>query len=989
MPFRFNHKDIAILASSTSVKFHKEGLLWFKEKEGKLFNKTSIFSERLVRLYGNLLFFFKGKDISSECSGVVVLEKFKVVHDPSWKEYGFYIEFFVEDEHRYEFAAEHKEDFNEWMKLLRYASLDKLTKKIQVLRNEIQAFTGQDPVISVESLIMGGNRMSLSAHHGHGDDENNGQLIELSVNCSNLIMSKGSPPCAMIQVFTVVPPSTEWMKHSQTEISEKSQEPFFLRTIVFASSFPPITRVKFVVHNVLDRSNFQSEIVGIVVCTLFEVQKTWEGTYNIANMDGNITGSINIVGWKRCPTTRISESKPDLTDGSCNILPEIDDYLDQQKRRFFNVPTTTGRFLRFQDILSESKLCFKIPKLLLGLLIQEEKDGVVELHNIGNLHPQWDIRKESIQNFHIDRIQQYSTRQADLCQYEDLNFKKSVEKAKHELAFIPTNLHLQRLAITEHDDKDYFYDIVTVGAPAAHSLKFKHGGLRRLISSCDEYAKKTLQIDDNNDIRKTKYIKALHMKENLRCYKHDIFCLLDVIKEGKYFDDSNHLMEITTEISLKIGELLTLVSTTFVKDSESELLKARRHGPELHVKSTILTTGTDDAKHKALIWEWTGVEYKTVKQVSDTCDCNLRETLGSFMASVNKTFISKKTDDLHSLLGKLETSLTSLIGKINVLMRFTMMQNHVKDPQMDAIQYRGDIVFSQMLTAVVAGFAQFLSKSIRNTGIMEQACNIGLLVQFESLLTTGGDEMGMLEDMYGGLTMLKKVSFEIVCTNKDSQPTLTGTRSNLIVMFHVQPVLFKLLPKKLRDSRKIKLHPVLFSVGINEQATVAETFGDTSLQESINNENLKYLQIYIDELKKFHSKQSEQANSNVTAFDRLITQLNLAINTKKNKNYEILLLAGEICLCSNGIRVTSCKSAKDRSAMSVTLEMVNILKREHGLREDAFQRVLDSIRSQGTRLINSYKNVGLPKYAFNKVQVKALPSIYRPPEGTIGKYVQT
>lgn len=46
----------------------------------------------------------------------------------------------------------------------------------------------------------------------------------------------------------------------------------------------------------------------------------------------------------------------------------------------------------------------------------------------------------------------------------------------------------------------------------------------------------------------------------------------------------------------------------------------------------------------------------------------------------------------------------------------------------------------------------------------------------------------------------------------------------------------------------------------------------------------------------------------------------------------------------NGLRITSCKSAKDRSSMAVTLETVRTLEREHGMKEDVSQRVLNSIR---------------------------------------------
>ena len=49
-------------------------------------------------------------------------------------------------------------------------------------------------------------------------------------------------------------------------------------------------------------------------------------------------------------------------------------------------------------------------------------------------------------------------------------------------------------------------------------------------------------------------------------------------------------------------------------------------------------------------------------------------------------------------------------------------------------------------------------------------------------------------------------------------------------------------------------------------------------------------------------------------------------------------------LSCSGLRMTSCKSGKDRTGMSVTLEQVNILSREFDLADNEYERALDSMR---------------------------------------------
>ena len=81
--------------------------------------------------------------------------------------------------------------------------------------------------------------------------------------------------------------------------------------------------------------------------------------------------------------------------------------------------------------------------------------------------------------------------------------------------------------------------------------------------------------------------------------------------------------------------------------------------------------------------------------------------------------------------------------------------------------------------------------------------------------------------------------------------------------------------------------------------------------------------------------------------------------------------------------MTMCKSAKDRTSMSVTLEHGRLLGSQHGLGSD--EAVLDAVqimRRRGVRRENVRLNTGKRCFAFNWLQQSMLPDAYRPPKGS-------
>lgn len=171
-------------------------------------------------------------------------------------------------------------------------------------------------------------------------------------------------------------------------------------------------------------------------------------------------------------------------------------------------------------------------------------------------------------------------------------------------------------------------------------------------------------------------------------------------------------------------------------------------------------------------------------------------------------------------------------------------------------------------------------------------------------------------------------------------------------------------------------------------ASIAESIGATRPQERSNIDNYVRLYEYFLRYRKINNNcdnaRTASGGAQGLPLQEQLMALRTEVDSGKSKNVEVLRLSAQICRQMKGIRFTSCKSAKDRTGMSITLEQCRILSDEYHLAEHEFQKALDCMRSEGCRIENTMKNIGLRKFAFNSVQLLTFPKYYKPPPGTYG-----
>lgn len=358
---------------------------------------------------------------------------------------------------------------------------------------------------------------------------------------------------------------------------------------------------------------------------------------------------------------------------------------------------------------------------------------------------------------------------------------------------------------------------------------------------------------------------------------------------------------------------------------------------------------------------------------------------------------------------------------------------------------RLDIIGSQILSAAVACIIATLDLaavgSAPHRSQLAHALSFGYLMNFESLLSTQGKEIGMLEDFAAGAKWLRNVfvQFRKHKTTGDhfmiknyapsdrrafAQSTGGPTNENnafeangdapgagsssasrsghyLLVTIGVMERHMRVLPPLLATGKPFRVRCVLFTQGVNEKQTLVHAYKANSVkvQDRINRDNLEELKDLYAIFRRLHANDDtptglqRRASTtsgdaltrrvNLSALDSLLAQIEHHICAPSNqfkKNVGLLMDSSDFCRELGGSRVTCCKSGKDRTAMSVTLEQARICMSELQATQSA--TLCASMRLYGVRRKNVFLNTKADKFAFNEVQRKMLPECYKPPPGT-------
>ncbi|XP_043341519.1 inositol polyphosphate 4-phosphatase type II isoform X7 [Cervus canadensis] len=859
----------------------------------------------------------------------------------------------------------------------------------------------------------------------------------------------------LVQISVIHPAEQGLTRYSSTEIVEGTRDPLFLTGVTFPSEYPIYeeTKIKLTVYDVKDKSHdtVRTSVVpehkdpppevgrsflGYASFKVGELLKSKEQVLALSlrtSDGGKVVGTIevSVVKMGEIEDGEADNITTDVQGQKCALvcecsapesvsrkdnLPFLNAVLKNPVCKLYRFPTSDNKWMQIREQMSESILSFHIPKELISLQIKEDLCRNQELKELGELSPHWDNLRKNVLTHCDQMLNMYQDILTELSKETGSSFKSSSSKGEKTLEFVPINLHLQRMHVHSPHLKDALYDVITVGAPAAHFQGFKNGGLRKLLHRFEAERRNTgyqfIYYSPENTAKAKEVLSNINQLQPLIATHADLLLNSasqhspDSLKNSlKMLSEKTELFVHAFKDQLVRSALLALYTArpggvlTKPPSPKSGAEESSSQDPPLPMRrqDSIPHHSDYDEEEWDRVWASVG---KSLNCIIAMVDKLIERESGGEGGSDSSKDVEKDSspvdsiithpkedwyEQLYPLILALKDCMGDVVNRAKQSLTFVLLQELAYSlPQCLMLTLRRDIVFSQALAGLVCGFIIKLHTSLYDPGFLEQLHTVGLIVQYEGLLSTYSEEIGMLEDMAVGISDLKKVAFKIIeATSNDVLPVITGRREHYVVEVKVPARMFESLPLQIKEGQLLHVYPVLFNVGINEQQTLAERFGDVSLQESINQENFEllkeYCTVFMEKMPPDYISHFQEQND----LKGLLENLHQNIQAKKRKNVEIMWLAATICRKLNGIRFTCCKSAKDRTSMSVTLEQCSILRDEHQLHKDFFIRALDCMRRMPHRKCT--EEYQMQEVCFQHATADGFPQVLQTSRGDLWK----
>ncbi|CAI8032215.1 Type II inositol 3,4-bisphosphate 4-phosphatase [Geodia barretti] len=378
------------------------------------------------------------------------------------------------------------------------------------------------------------------------------------------------------------------------------------------------------------------------------------------------------------------------------------------------------------------------------LFIEEETRALQQYASLEGLRQEWEIGRQEVALVHSEMISQYKENCSGLqAQLEaGVTFKKSTAKGMPELDFVPVNLHIQQMKVGrgEEEKERVVYTCVTAGCPTAYSHKFKQGGLAKLRSTTP-----LANIGSTNPSTVTKTQRGQALLGQIEVVLGDLQKEVDSIRSAARGRVLTSVHTSTRALAENVHKLKSLCNINLIHDSLRDLAGAVE--PEFKLSETNVVALCRRVEEHVVSVEAV-VSSLTPSNIERWCEL-LEKPLVDFLSALTTT--------------------TTIFRKAVIFLflreSYSLLQERVP-LGLKSYLHRHDIVFSQAVTVTITSFVFKLLQSFAVPSFLTQLHKVGFLLHWESLLSTHGDEQGMLEDFIVAIADINQLTFKVhVTTN--------------------------------------------------------------------------------------------------------------------------------------------------------------------------------------------------------------------------------